>query len=112
MNNYANYEVHSFKSSSSLSSHRSNLSSQSIQSQKTSFDKFGNPIYSASLNTPLRNDKYYQNNKNNTPYYSKRSLSQDEYNGHFAKQNNIDDYNNRTPSPSFFTESAASRFAI
>ena len=117
MNNYANYEVHSFKSSSSLSSHRSNLSSQSIQSQKSGFDKFGNPIYLASLNTPLKNDKYYQNNKilqsntylnksnfnnnniNSNPYYYKKSLSQDEFNGHFAKQNNIDDYNSRTPSP-------------
>ena len=95
MYNYPLYNVDSYKSTSSLSSHRSDLS---IESQKTKYDKFGNPIYSASLHTPKKNKIYYQKNKklqgnyilnksninNNASYsppYYKRSLSQDEFKG-------------------------------
>ena len=111
MNNYPLYHVDSYKSTNSLSSHRSNKSNLSIDSQKTKYDQFGNPIYSASLDSPFKKKKYRQNNEilqgnlmlnksninnNNvqySPYYYKRSLSQEEFNG--PSQSNIDNYNNR-----------------
>ena len=87
------YQVSSINSNSSFSSHNSNLS---ITSQKKRFDKFGNPIYSVSINTPKKNQKTYQNNQilrtptltksilnnnnlNYSPYSNKRSLSHDEF---------------------------------
>ena len=98
-------------STSSHSSRGSRGSSISVSKQK--FDKFGNPIYASSLDTPskriiqnnrilhentilkknsLRNSFNNNNNINYSPFYYPRSLSQENFKGQKLRLDEFNDY--------------------